>query len=642
MRKLLLVAVVAVAGCKKDKPAQPPPSPKAPASTAEQDTLWKLAPDGSIVGVVVSPRAIGMLEGGALAVKKLFATTPELAPLSAKMDAELTKHFGTANVTLADTGLAPGKGAAMFVTADGQSIVIVPVANRDKFIQVTKGTKGADEDKVGKATCKTVQGFYACSDTTDLFARLGKAGMANKLALAGARGDIEFAMVADPNTPIKIDAAGVVQLERGAAVVRGAAKGLPPMFTALLKSSKPAFDASKVAGFATLNVAPLLAMAPIPSEEIIPGVNIADMAKSINGPVSVSLAPGSLVFDMRVPMADTSQAKKLIESCDQFPMLKMMAGATVKNGVCSLSVPQMQTEMDAWIEGNELRVGKKGAPPPKVTLTPSAAASELVAGEWAFAMYGRGSMLGDAQMPAMPPVDAMPDEARMMIRGITLLNELGIGVRGEGDTVRVLATLRTAWSNPDDVVAKIVAVDPIAVMQGKGSQQGKAIADAAPSSPFASDYKAGVGGLMIPTAVVGMLAAVAIPAFMDYTKKSKRSEAHLQLNKLTKNLKVYYMTESKFPAGKVPVSPDKSCCETQGRCDDQAAWKHPIWQELDFMIDEPHMFRYAYDSDGKSFALTAVGDLDCDGDEVRYLVTGTVDAQGNVTTTMTEPAPGSD
>ena len=45
--------------------------------------------------------------------------------------------------------------------------------------------------------------------------------------------------------------------------------------------------------------------------------------------------------------------------------------------------------------------------------------------------------------------------------------------------------------------------------------------------------------LMIVVAIIGILAAVAIPAFMDYMKKSKKTEAALQLNKIGKNNKTY-------------------------------------------------------------------------------------------------------
>ena len=52
--------------------------------------------------------------------------------------------------------------------------------------------------------------------------------------------------------------------------------------------------------------------------------------------------------------------------------------------------------------------------------------------------------------------------------------------------------------------------------------------------------------LMIVVAIIGILAAVAIPAFMDYMKKSKKTEASLQLNKIAKNSKAYFITNARF------------------------------------------------------------------------------------------------
>ena len=91
----LVVAAVLVGGCKKDKAGTPPPpAPKAPVSTAEQDALWKLAPDGAIVGIVVSSRGLSSLESGWLAVRNLIQTAPELARAAAEMSEKLTSVFG--------------------------------------------------------------------------------------------------------------------------------------------------------------------------------------------------------------------------------------------------------------------------------------------------------------------------------------------------------------------------------------------------------------------------------------------------------------------------------------------------------------------------------------------------------------------
>src|SRR6185503_19899276 len=92
MRSVLLAGLLIV-GCKKEKAGtpSPAPSPKGPASTAEQDAVWKLAPDGAMVGIVMSPRGIAAVEAGWLDVKKMMDSTPDFAPALREMDEELTK-----------------------------------------------------------------------------------------------------------------------------------------------------------------------------------------------------------------------------------------------------------------------------------------------------------------------------------------------------------------------------------------------------------------------------------------------------------------------------------------------------------------------------------------------------------------------
>jgi prepilin-type N-terminal cleavage/methylation domain-containing protein len=151
--------------------------------------------------------------------------------------------------------------------------------------------------------------------------------------------------------------------------------------------------------------------------------------------------------------------------------------------------------------------------------------------------------------------------------------------------------------------------------------------------------------LMIVVAIIGILAAVAIPAFMDYMKKSKKTEASLQLNKIAKNSKVLYNTTAAFSTASEGLTPGTECCAgTNKHCQVTASdWAVSGWQALDFQLDEAHLFQYQYDADASGTAATAlaVGDLDCDGTSITYTLTLNA-ADGNPSATITEPPPNSD
>ena len=128
-------------------------------------------------------------------------------------------------------------------------------------------------------------------------------------------------------------------------------------------------------------------------------------------------------------------------------------------------------------------------------------------------------------------------------------------------------------------------------------------------------------------------------AFKDYSGKAKQSEAAIQLDRLAKYAKASWAANAAFPEGKVGPSPAEPCCNAPDHKCGVGDWgKDPVWQALDFQIDEPHRFQYTYESDGQTAKATAIGDLDCDGISVIYTLTGNADG----TTTLTEPTPGSD
>src|ERR1700753_971462 len=76
--------------------------------------------------------------------------------------------------------------------------------------------------------------------------------------------------------------------------------------------------------------------------------------------------------------------------------------------------------------------------------------------------------------------------------------------------------------------------------------------------------------LMIVVAIIGILAAVAIPAFLDYMKRSRTTEASVQLNKIGKNAKRAYGETSSFPTAPGALLPvglatgGNNCCGGKG------------------------------------------------------------------------------
>jgi len=161
--------------------------------------------------------------------------------------------------------------------------------------------------------------------------------------------------------------------------------------------------------------------------------------------------------------------------------------------------------------------------------------------------------------------------------------------------------------------------------------------------------------LMIVVAIIGILAAVAVPAFMDYIKRAKKTEATLQLNKIGKNAKRFYVENAQYVADVGPDLPEGKpgvggCCGGHGalpnHCKaDPAAWTDPgtagAWKTLDFEIDEDSLFYYGYNGVATSFTATATGDLDCDGNEIVYTLKG-IAVNGTPAVTLSEPPPNSD
>ena len=123
--------------------------------------------------------------------------------------------------------------------------------------------------------------------------------------------------------------------------------------------------------------------------------------------------------------------------------------------------------------------------------------------------------------------------------------------------------------------------------------------------------------LMIVVAIIGILAAVALPLLMDYLNSSKGTEGELQVDAIEgKAKKYFYAHNNTFPTGTVAATPGAACCTVAGTkmCAPNAAdWTDPTWALMNYKnTDKPFRFQYAYTSDGTVATITATGDLDCD------------------------------
>ncbi|MFT3691803.1 MAG: prepilin-type N-terminal cleavage/methylation domain-containing protein [Kofleriaceae bacterium] len=159
--------------------------------------------------------------------------------------------------------------------------------------------------------------------------------------------------------------------------------------------------------------------------------------------------------------------------------------------------------------------------------------------------------------------------------------------------------------------------------------------------------------LMIVVAIIGILAAVAIPAFLEYMKRGKTTEASLNLNKIgkaAKRVKGEIGTYAVETGALLPHSTGTCCGDSGGttqvnnKCtptpdafSDGLGWSH-----LEFSVDEPSIYSYQYapDASGSTFSAYAEGDADCDKKIATFTMLGTTTTAGNPAMNIVNPASG--
>jgi len=144
--------------------------------------------------------------------------------------------------------------------------------------------------------------------------------------------------------------------------------------------------------------------------------------------------------------------------------------------------------------------------------------------------------------------------------------------------------------------------------------------------------------LMIVVAIIGILAAVAIPAFINYMKRAKTSEATVNLKAIVEGAASWYDARAVMPAAR-SATPTDDPSATGYQTVSQSDWS--AWDlGLGFRPHkEPFFYQYAFSTNcatgctgsGTIATATAIGDLDGDGSFSTFQRIITRDNDGNAT-----------
>jgi prepilin-type N-terminal cleavage/methylation domain-containing protein len=140
--------------------------------------------------------------------------------------------------------------------------------------------------------------------------------------------------------------------------------------------------------------------------------------------------------------------------------------------------------------------------------------------------------------------------------------------------------------------------------------------------------------LMIVVVILGILAAVAIPAFTRYVKRSKTSEASGNIAKVYQGQLTYYQgaLERGFSSfvNSATMTPGADPGSAKFTAN-VATWNTDSnWSAIGFSLDAAHYYAYASPAstavtgDGAAFTSYAVGDLDGDNTNSTFSRLGSI------------------
>jgi hypothetical protein len=621
----MLLVVMAVACGRKGAP---------PLSSS---SLWALAPPDTEVAVVLREGALPLLVRGV----RVLATKSE--PFLA---AQVKAALATLPIDLMDdasltaAGVDPERGAAVFVVHGHH--VLVPPASDEKKVR----------DKLGAGWwCKEIRGRFACADAEAALATVGTSTALSDVVKAASldlRGDIEGYLAHPPVDFLHVENPRgfwfSAHFEPGAVTLRAklAGKTVVPPIPALtlaggLAERRPS-GILLVQGGAFMRMLSRFDV-PLPG-----GQTSAKLLAALTGEV-VAWVPSGVPARgyLKVGVKDAATVRRLLDACEDFtiePLIVARKDGDRCKGMLRLPNLKEPIPVDAWLEDGALVFGfgehaAKDAPRGDL----ASYVPELLEKKWALASWGRG--LYALALPDMLGAmgGANPSMSRSVMSMLSHMTEAGMAFGWDEEGYRATFRIATTFANPDEIVT---ALEPLLARLAGGDASAaaevQALAKKYPGSPLAETLQTGgPGGVIAATFVPGVVAAVAIPAFMRNARKAKTVEATTLVKRLYDGAHAYYEEggSKRFPGPSASATPAGPCCGHPGdKCSpDASLWSKDPWKSLGFSVDDPHYYRYEYDvsGDGKSFSARALGDLDCDGVYSTFELVGSVAADGTVT-----------
>ncbi len=653
------LGMVFASSCKKQK--APESAPIADAyERVDTAPLWKLVPADAQAAVVMSEGSLAPIHRAAIRIVSDLRGAPGGNEVVEKMYREDPKVAMVLAPGVARTfGGDLSKGLAVYVLKDEVVVALVPITDPAKLREFAKGRKEGDLDVYKKIVCKPHSGLYACAEKAEHLETIGRGG-GMKPPEAAMQGHIEAyvgqelasEMQTPPLSPIR-DVRGirsVVRLEPGgmssemrlAATVDAALQVDPktPLLSDVAQKSPSgvvSIRGTKLWERYGRELAQGFPKQPLPG-----GVTADELIAPLTGDIAGYALTGALGGAMRIGVNDTAPYKKVLASCEQLGGLPDVS-AKLENGRCTVTLTgpdDLKVTGVAWADGNAVHLGFGDFEGKREPVAIGRMASELIDGQWLVGGWGYGAYFASPEFDTLK-TDAIyrtaDEEAKLGFWALFHVVEYGFALRFDPDEIVGKMRFRTTWSYKNEVGKTL---EPLLARMAGGDWTAaadvRALAKKHPSSKLAQDIKGNVG-VAAPFSIFGIAAAVAIPAFMKYIKKSKMSEARQFIKKISDGARAFAMdggTRS-FPKVSTPMTPPAgSCCKggTKKCTPDAAIWNHPTWAELKFSVDDQHYYSYQYEvaPDGKKYTARAIGDLDCDGEYSTFEVYGELTDDGPI------------